>query len=138
MNTVYTRIKQCLSTRTGTISFILTALITLGVLIYCWGCEPKTQSLLHDGEQVNRMELQFELEQLTATAQYRMLDLDKQDQLRRLLLQNALVVVQGQPVNPLGLITGIAGIYGLMQAGQNTVKVVKKVNTIRKENNGTA
>lgn len=138
MSNIHTQIKQCLSTRTGTISLILTVLITVGVAIYCWGCEPQTQSLMHDGQRVNRRELQLELDQITATAQFRMLDLDKQDQLRALILQNALVVVQGQPANPLGIITGIAGIYGVMQAGQNTAKVVKNVKAKRKENNGQA
>ncbi|GAI67850.1 unnamed protein product, partial [marine sediment metagenome] len=67
----------------------------------------------------------------------RMADLDRQEQLRAVILQNALILVQGQPFNPLGLITGVAALYGITQAGQNTVKVAKNIKAKRKANNGT-
>ena len=117
-------------------SFLIAAVVTAGLLVYIYGCEPKVQSLNNRKRLVNRQELQLELDQLITMAQIRMADLDKQDQLRAVILQNALILVQGQPFNPLGLLTGVAAIYGLTQGGQNISKVVKKTVKRRKENNG--
>jgi hypothetical protein len=116
---------------------LITALIISFVLLYIYGCEPKTPSLISINKQVNRQELQLELDQLIGLAQLRMVDLDKQDALRTVILQNALILVQGQPFNPLGLLTGIAAIYGVTQGGNNVSKVVKNLRNKRKVNNGT-
>jgi len=43
----------------------------------------------------------------------------------------------GQPFNPLGLLTAIAGIYGVSQAGYQVTKKVKSKIATRKGNNGT-
>ncbi|GAJ24028.1 unnamed protein product, partial [marine sediment metagenome] len=58
---------------------------------------------------INRAELQLELDRFMAMAQLRMLDLDKQDAFRSLIIENSLLLVQGTPFNPVGLITAIAG-----------------------------
>lgn len=117
-------------------STIITVLVTVGFLIYIYGCEPKTKSIIDDGRLINRQELQLELDQVMAIFQLRMVDLDKQDELRAIILQNALILVQGQPLNVLGLLTGIAGIYGVAQAGTKVSTSVKTTLTKRKNQNG--
>jgi len=118
------------------IPLLTTSLVTVGVLIFIYGCEPKVSSLWRKGTLVNRQELQLELDQLLGLAQLRMADLDKQEQLRGLIVRNALILVQGQPFNPVGIILGIASIYGVMQGGCNVTKVVKTKLDKRKANNG--
>ncbi|GAI67280.1 unnamed protein product [marine sediment metagenome] len=113
-------------------------LVTIGFLIYCYGCEPKVASLVDRARLINRRELQLELDQFITMAQIRMADLDQQDELRAIVLQNALILVQGQPLNPLGIITAVASIYGIMEGGKNITKVVKNSRNKRKGNNGTA
>ena len=120
------------------LSVIVTILVTVGFLFYCYGCEPKVESLDSKGRMVNRQELQFELDHIINTAQIRMADLERQVRIRALILQNALMVVQGQPFNPVGLVTGVASIYGISQASSNIGKTVKNVRNKRKVNNGTA
>jgi len=115
-------------------SLLIGLLVTVGFFFYCYGCEPKTQSLLDIGKQINRQELQLELDQVISMSQLRLADLDRQEQIRAIVLQNALILVQGQPLNPLGIITAIAGIYGVMQGSSNVTKVVKTKLTKRKEN----
>jgi len=117
------------------ISIIVTSLIVIGFMIFIWACEPKVHSLVDKHRLVNRQELQLELDQLIGLTQLRMADLDKQEELRSIILQNALILVQGSPVNPVGIITGIAAIYGLTQGGCNITKVVKSKCTKRKGNN---
>lgn len=120
----------------GNSVILITVLVTVGLLFFLYSCEPKTQSLVTNNKSVNRQELQLELDGLIGLAQLRMIDLDKQEQLRAVILQNALILVQGQPLNPLGLITAIAAIYGVTQGSSKVTKVVKNKVIKRKVNNG--
>ena len=117
-------------------SLIITILVIIAFIFYCYGCEPKARSLVDVGKLVNRQELQLELDQIISLAQLRMVDLDKQEQLRAVVLQNALILVEGQPLNPFGILSAIAAIYGITQGGSNITKVVKSKYTIAKVNNG--
>jgi len=105
------------------------------MLFYGYGCEPKTKSLIHTNTLVSRQELQLELDQLITMSQLRMADLDKQEELRAIILNNALILVQGQPFNPVGLLTGIAALYGVTQGGRNISQTVKNTRYKRKVNN---
>lgn len=117
---------------------LTTVLVTVGVLIYIYGCEPKVRSLIDTNRQVNRQELQLELDRLIGLAQLRMVSLDRQDKLRAIILRNALVLVQGQPFDAVGFITGVAAIYGIITGGCNIKKVVKVQIAKRKGNSGKA
>ena len=119
-------------------TIIITVLVTVIFAVYMYGCEAKTRSLRTPAKLVNRQELQLELDQLIGLAQLRMVDLDKQEQFRSIILQNALILVQGNPLNPVGLISAVAAIYGITQGSSNITKVVKTGIKKRKVNNGTA
>ena len=116
-------------------TILITVLACVGFTIYCYGCEPKVASLTNRSRLINRQELQLELDQFITMAQIRMVDLDKQDQLRAIVLQNALILVQGQPLNPVGLITAIAAVYGISQGGHNVKTAVQTARKKRKGNN---
>ena len=116
-------------------AIIIASLVSIGLILFMYGCEPEVNSLIYNGKRVNRSELQYELSSLVALAEVRMLDLDKQDQLRAIILQNALIIVSGQPYNPVGIITAFAAVYGLTQGGTNITKVVKNTINKRKGNN---
>lgn len=119
-------------------SIITIILITVAFVIYCYGCEPKVRSLSGSPKLINRQELQLELDQFITMAQIRMADLDQQEELRSIVLQNALILVQGNPYNPVGIITAIAAVYGITQGGSNITKVVKSNRNKKRVNNGTA
>lgn len=109
---------------------LITGLLTIALIIFITGCPPKVMSIDGSNHLVTRAELQGQLDQILSLAQLRMLDLDKQEQLRAIFFQNALVLVQGQPFNPIGLLTAIAGIYGVSQAGNQVVKKIKSKKTV--------
>lgn len=115
---------------------IITALVVIALSIYLYSCESTVASLDGSGKLVNRAELQLELDRFMATAQLRMLSLDKQDAFRALIIENSLLLVQGTPLNPVGIITAIAGIYGLTHGTSKIVRTVKKSQEKRKANNG--
>lgn len=117
-------------------SIIITGLVIVGVLVYCYGCESKVRSLIDYTRYITRQELQLELDQLIGSAELRMMSLDKQDALRTIILQNAFILVQGLPLNPFGIITAIAAIYGVTQGTSKVTKVVKKARNKGNWNNG--
>lgn len=111
---------------------LIAGLTCIGFLFYCYACEPKVRSLTDSNRLVNRQELQLELDQYIGMAQLRVADLDKQEQLRAIILQNALVLVQGQPLNPVGIITAVAAVFGAMQGGKTITQGVKNARAKRK------
>ena len=117
-------------------TLLLVGLFAFGLLLFGYACEPKVHSLVDATKKVNRQELQLELDQLIGLAQLRMMSLDKQEELRAIILQNALILVQGQPLNPVGIITALAAVYGATQGGRNVTKLVKNKRNKGKVNNG--
>lgn len=117
-------------------SLIAIVSVTIAFVVYCYGCEAKVKSLTDKPTLVNRQELQLELDQFITMAKIRMADLDKQEELRSIILQNALILVQGNPYNPIGIITAVAAIYGVTQGGKNVTKVVKNNRIKKKVDNG--
>jgi len=102
------------------------ALIVLTALLF-WGysCQPQAESLIHPGEKVLRGELQIELDTIIAKAEFRMAELDKQEAFRDLIFQNALLVVETGTMNPAGIITLLAGLYGIARGGQDIKNRIK-------------
>lgn len=108
--------------------------ICIGVLLYVYACEPKTRSLTNNGVMVTEPELQAELDHFISTADIRFASLERQRKLRAIILNNALVVVEGQPFNPVGLLTGILALYGTAQAAKNTKGAISNARAKRKPN----
>ena len=83
------------------------------VLLYAYGCQPKTKSLTQPDHKVTRSELQTEIEMLLAKARIGEADLERQEEIRNLIFNQTLLVAQGQPVSPLGVMTSILAILGI-------------------------
>lgn len=108
--------------------------VTIGVLLYLYACESQVRSLNSSKHLVNRAELQAELNSIIDTADIRFASLDRQDKIRAIILNNAMVVVQGQPYNPVGLLTAILSLYGVTQAAKNTSGAIKNARAKRANN----
>lgn len=117
-------------------SIIITVLVCAGFTVYCYGCQPKVESLNSSDRRVGRVELQMELAHIIEIAELRMASLDQQERIRSLLMENALILTRGDPLNPVGLITAIAAIYGISQGGQNITNAVRNKRKKRSLNNG--
>lgn len=109
---------------------ILSAAFGLLFTLLCYGCEPKVKSLDSDIRLVNRAEFKIELERLLSLAELRLAELDQQEQIRGLIFNNAVSLAQGEQINPLGILTAIAGIYGLAAASKNSTSAI--ASAIRK------
>lgn len=115
---------------------ILTAVLTVALAFWLYSCESQVKSLIEPDTLINRTELQLELDTFVSKAAMRMADLDRQDAFRSLIIENSLVLVQGLPLEPVGIITAIAGIYGLTHATSKVVRAAQKTQIKRRANNG--
>lgn len=103
------------------------ALVVLTALLFWgYGCPARTPSLTRPDEDVTRGELQIELDSIIATAEYRFADLKKQEQFRDLIFQNVLVMANTGTMNPAGILTLLAGLYGVAHGVKDVKDKVKK------------
>ena len=83
------------------------------LLWFAYGCEPKTKSLIVPATEVTRSELISEIESLLSKYESRTADLDKQEELRDFILQQAVIVAQTGTVNPIGIATALLALLGI-------------------------
>ena len=114
---------------------IIVYVVTISVAIFLYACESQVRSLDGSKTLVTRAELQAELNAYIDRADIKFASLDRQDKFRQLVLNNAMLVVQGNTFNPVGILTGLLGIYGISQAAKNTTGAIKNARAKRKSNN---
>lgn len=106
---------------------IIFSLIICGLmLLYAYGCEPKTTSLIEPSRKVTRPELVTELDILIAKSDIAFSDLERQEKLRSLILQQTLTFHQTGIVDPVGLITSLMAVLGI-GAVADDVRLRKKI-----------
>lgn len=96
------------------------------LLVWAAGCPATVSSPLDSNTRLTRAELQIELNTLLAKYQHKITTLDQEERLRKLILQNALVIAQAGTVNPLSILTTLLGFYGAGSIASSTGKIVKK------------
>lgn len=120
---------------------IIWGLITiLFVLYFMFGCQSETKSLLDPKQKVTRLELQSEIDFLLQQTQARIEDLDKQDAIRNMILNQAIVIAQTGTVNPIGVMTSILAILGIFSTADDIRlrKKLKKTLTYEPIKNGSS
>jgi len=108
------------------------AVITVIVLLAIFfGCESKVTSINNPTQKVTRAELQLELDVMIAKCKIGLKKLDRQDELRNLILQQALITASTGTINPLALITSLGTILGIGATVDNVRKRkdIKKIKT---------
>lgn len=83
------------------------------LIIWIGACESRVRSINHPNLKYTRQQLQVEVDNYVAQAQYKFHQLDQQDAIKKLLLQNAMLVSQGGTFNPYAIIPSIAAILGI-------------------------
>ena len=81
-----------------------------GLIFWIYGCQSETKSLVDPERQVSRDELQLELNNYIGLAKIRFADLDRQDELKAVLLDNAALFAQTGTVNPYGILTTLVSV----------------------------
>ncbi len=111
---------------------LIVAIAICGLLIlYAYGCEPKTTSILYPTEKISRSQLENEFEYLINVHAQRAKDLDQQEHIRQVLFQHGLTYAQTGLINPIAIATTLFSVLGIGVAVDD-VKLRKK---IKKTNN---
>jgi len=102
--------------------------LAAGILAMLWayGCAPRVISLINPDKKVTAQELQLEFDTLVQMFEIRQLDIDRQNKLHELITHNAMLVAQTGTFNPIGLLTGLAALYGVGSAAKDTKNVIKR------------
>jgi len=81
------------------------------LLVWAYGCESRTKSLIEPTKQVTRPELVGEIDYLMAKYKIAISELDKKDEFRNIVLQQSIKIANSSSINPLGV--GTAAIVDL-------------------------
>lgn len=111
-----------------------TAAMCLAAALMLWagGCAPRVRSPLNNSRKLTRPQLIAELNYTIALFEAAAADLEEQERIRKLILTNALAIANAGTLNPLAILTAIAGAYGVTRAGGDTVKTIKKHKSTNK------
>ncbi len=112
---------------------IISIIFLTAVLLYAYGCESKTPSLKQAGKRVNRVELMLELETVLSESRIRISDLDRQDQFKQILFQQAFIIAEGGSLSIPGLVTTLLAVFGTGAIVDNRRKA-KVIKDARKNN----
>lgn len=107
--------------------YLVAIVIIAGSILWTYGCESQVRSLLDPNQQINRAELQNELDYIIGQARIKAQDLDRQDEIKQSLLDAANVIATTGTINPSGLIN-LAACIGAIAFGLNRNQKLKKLS----------
>lgn len=100
----------------------IAVILIIILLIWAYGCPSKVESLHSPGKRVTRAEFEIETKGLLSTAEVRLIDLDRQDNIKRLIFENLLLTAQSGQFNLVGLVAGVATLLGIGATVDNVRK----------------
>ena len=109
-----------------------TAIVIIALLIiWLIGCQSKVKSLNGGNILVSRGELKNELDHVLAVAELRFVELDRQDEIKQIIFNSALLMARSGAINPIGVLTTFGAILGLGATVDNVKKrkEIKKLST---------
>lgn len=108
------------------------AVLTICVgLLWFYGCESRVRSITDPSNKITRQGLEFEIDQFMMQAELRYNELDKQDEIKALIAQNAMLAAQGSAINPTGVLAVAFGIFGI-GASVDNVRKRKELKDLKK------
>jgi hypothetical protein len=106
--------------------WLIAGLLIAGMIFWTFGCQSHVESLITPQKQINRTELQNELQYIIGTAKAREEDLDRQDATKQALLDAANVIGTTGSINPSGLLN-VAATIGAIGFGLNRNQKLKAI-----------
>lgn len=106
--------------------YIVAGIIVGGLVFWLYGCQSEVTSMIDPTKMVTRDELQLEADYLLGQVKVKMQDLDRQDELKLLLLEQAKIFGESGQFNPAGLLNTCISI-GAIAFGLDRNRKYKKV-----------
>lgn len=92
---------------------VISCVVIVVILISFLGCQSETTSILDPSTSISRDELSAEVNNFMERAKIRFADLDRQDEIKQILLNNALLYSATGTLNPVGVVTTLAAVFGI-------------------------
>lgn len=113
--------------------FFVSLVVSVGLVVWTFGCESKVTSLIHAGKMVSGEELKLELEaesarleseleQLIKQAELKYKELARKDAIKQKLLDFTLLAGEAGTLNPSGLVGLLVGVLGIGAVVDNRIK----------------
>lgn len=103
--------------------FLSVALVVvIAMTVWLVGCQSKTDSILTPDEQVNRAELNIEIQTFKSKVEEAVKDLDQQDAFKQELFNIGIVMAKGGTIDPVGAGITLLGILGIGSVVDNRRK----------------
>lgn len=97
-------------------AFLIGAIVVMAIGFYGYGCQSTVPSMLEPELKVNRAELETEVEFLLSKARNRLEELDRQDQIKLLIFEQAALFAQAGTINPMGILTTAISVVAVGSA----------------------
>lgn len=97
----------------------------LTIILWVTSCESTERSPIDPARKLTLRELNIELEHLISKYEYSGEKIREKEQIRKMILDNALIIAEQGTFNPVGLITAFLSIYGAASATRDVKNVVK-------------
>jgi hypothetical protein len=111
--------------------FLVALVLCCGIPFVFYGCQSTTYSLRDPTIRVSRNQLNTEVETFLTEAEGRYIELDREDELRKLLFETGFTMAQTGTINPLAIITTLGTILG---GGAVADNIRKRSQLIRLKN----
>jgi hypothetical protein len=93
--------------------YIIAAIVICAILVWVYGCQSQVTSMIDHTKKVTRAGLQVESDYLLGQIKVKLEDLDQQDELKRLILDQASVFATTGTFNPLGLLNTLISVAAI-------------------------
>jgi len=104
--------------------YVIAALLACMLVFWIYGCQSEVTSMLDPAKRINRDELQLETDYVLGQAKVKLADLDRQDEIKKLVLDQAAIFGQTGTFNPTGLLNTMIAI-GAIAFGLDRNKKLK-------------
>lgn len=113
-------------------SLVIGLALSLGVVVWAYGCQTTAVSILHPPTRVSREELHLEVDTFLAQAKLRFEAMDKEDMVKSTIFNASIEFLRGSTVNPVGVAITLGNIIGLGAIIDNRRKdgIIKTYKTV--------
>lgn len=116
--------------------WFIIATVVLGIgFFWLYGCQSTVPSMIDGKKQITRAELELESDFLIGQIRVKMENLDQQDEIKRLILDQAAIFGQTGTFNPLGLLNSIISIGAISFGLNRNQKLNAALKTTKKADN---
>lgn len=108
--------------------FLIGGACIAAMTFWIYGCQSTVTSMIDPNQKINREQLQLETDYIIGQAKVKLQDLDRQDELKQLILDQAAIFGTTGTFNPMGLLNTLISI-GAISFGLNRNQ---KLNALQK------